>query len=87
MDARDKARTSPNNAQAVTSTLDRKRTAWKLPVQRDNLFVISSAIGSALCQWQQQQKPWRDAIQQVLTREEQAELITDNPSDRPVNHR
>jgi len=40
-----------------------------------------------MSQWQQQQKPWRDAIQQVLVLEKQAELIANNPSDNAVTHK
>ena len=87
MDAREKARTALSNAQAVTSTSVRKGTAWKLPAQRDNLVVNSGAISSALSQWQQQQKLWRDAILQVLAREKQAEFSANNPSDHAVTHR
>jgi len=87
MDAREKARTALSNAQAETSTAVRKKTAGKLASQRDDLFVNSGAISSAMSHWQQQLKPWRDAIQQVLVREKQAEFIANNPSDNAVTHK
>jgi len=87
MDAREKARTALTNAGAVTSASVRKKTAGKLAAQRDDDFVNSGAISSATSQWQQQQKPWRDAIQQVLVREKQAELIANNPPDNAGTHK
>lgn len=86
MDAREKARTILSNAQAETSTAVRKRTAGKLAAQRDDQFITSGAISSALSYWQQQQKPWRDAIQRVLVREKQAEFIANKPSENAVTH-
>ena len=86
MDAREKARTALTTSQAETSTAVRKKTAGKLAAQRDDQFINSGAISSATSQWQQQQKPWRDAIQQVLVREKQAELIANNPPDNTVTH-
>jgi len=86
MDARERARTALTNAGAVTSASVRKNTAGKLAAQRDNDFVNSGATSSAMSQWQQQQKPWRDAIQQVLVREKQAEFIANNPSGNALTH-
>jgi hypothetical protein len=86
MDAREKARTALTNTGAVTSTSVRKKTAGKLAAQRDNDFVNSGAISSATSQWQQQQQPWRDAIQQALVRQKQAEIIANNPPSNAVTH-
>jgi hypothetical protein len=86
MDARERARTALSNAGAVTSASVRKHTAGKLAAQRDTEFVNSGAISSAMSQWQQQEKPWRDAIQRGLVREKQAEFIANNPSGNAVTH-
>lgn len=86
MDAREKARTALSNSPAVTSASVRKKTAGKLAAQRDTDFVNSGAISSAISHWQQQQKPWRDALQQVLIREKQAEFIANKPSEKAVTH-
>jgi hypothetical protein len=86
MDAREKARTALTNANAETSTAVRKKTAGKLAALRDDQFITSGAISSAMSHWQQQQKPWRDAIQQVLIREKQAEFIANKPSENTVLH-
>lgn len=83
MDAREKARTSLTNAQATTSAAvgstrtahekDQKRAEIRA-AQSDSAFVASGAVSAAISQWKQQEKPWRDAIQQYLVREKQAEL-------------
>jgi hypothetical protein len=86
MDAREKARTALSNANAETSTAVRKHTAGKLSAQRDDQFIASAAMSSAISHWQQQQKPWRDAIQQALIREKQAEFIANKPSGIAVTH-
>lgn len=73
MDARDRARTSLTNAEATTSGSVGK-SGRKSAAVHDSAFVTSGAVSSAISQWNQQQKPWRDAIQQYLVREKQAEL-------------
>ena len=83
MDAREKARTALTNGGAVTSASVRKNMGGKLAAQRDNDFVNSGAVSSALSQWQQQQKPWRDAIQQLMVREKQAELVANSTPGSP----
>jgi hypothetical protein len=83
MDARDKARTALSNAQAVTATSVGKKMSKKLVAQRDNDFVNSGAVSSANSQWQQQQTAWRDAIQQLMVREKQAELVANSTPGSP----
>lgn len=90
MDAREKARTSLTNTQANSSgevgTVGRSgRSAPN--ARNDSKFVASGATNAAISQWQQQQKPWRDAIQQVLVREKQAEIIANNPSGNVAPHK
>jgi len=89
MDAREKARTALTNAQANTSgevgTVGKSgRSAPN--ARNDSKFVAAGATNAAISQWQQQQKSWRDAIQQVLVREKQAEVIANNPSENAVAH-
>jgi hypothetical protein len=83
MDARDKARTALTNAQAVTATSVGKRMSKKLVAQRDNDFVNSGAVSSANSQWQQQQKIWRDTIQELMVREKHAELVANSTPGSP----
>ncbi len=90
MDAREKARTALTNAQANTSesvgTVGKSgRSAPN--ARNDSKFVDSGATNAAISQWQQQQKPWRDTIQQGLVREKQAEFIANNPQDNAVTHK
>jgi len=83
MDARERALTSLTNAEASTSTAsgstrsahakDDKRAQIRA-AQGDSAFIASGAVSSVVTQWQQQEKPSRDAIQQLLVRERQAEL-------------
>jgi len=84
MDARERALTSLTNAEASTSTAsgstrsahvkDDKRAQIRA-AQGDSAFITSGAVSSVVTQWQQQEKPTRDAIQQLLVRERQAELV------------
>jgi hypothetical protein len=89
IDAREKAMTSLSNAQATTSEAvgstrsahvkDDKRAQIRA-AQHDNAFITSGAVSSMMTQWKEQQKPWRDSIQQLMVREKQAELaIPPNP--------
>jgi hypothetical protein len=90
MDAREKARTALTNAQANASGevgTARRGARSDANARNDSKFVAAGAANAAISQWQQQQKPWRDAIQLVLAREKQAEVIANNPSDNAVTHK
>ena len=90
MDAREAARTALTNTQAITSGSVGKSGRRDAAVH-DSAFVASGAVSSALNQWQQQQKPWREAILQSLVRQKQAELVANstpvsaNPASTPAH--
>lgn len=89
MDAREKARTVLTNAQANASGevgTARRGARSDANARNDSKFIAAGATNAAISHWQQQQKPWRDAVQVVLAREKQAEAIANNRSANVATH-